>query len=1044
MSDLFNTIWDAPLNSTITSNTIVANFGDGTPVAITSGSGTLFKNDVSQGNATTVDDGDTLRIEVVSDSNHLTASYIVISVGTILHAFSCVTIDDNTPTLYPPFKELLPLDLSSYQDGSTWTPSTSGNHLTQYSPNGTVASTVSIVDVGQSVPTTDDFLVVANYFNNTITKVSPSGTTLKHLAVGIKPYGFAYTPNSLSDKTALLWVTLSGENKVVCIDVNDQIVATYPTGVRPMAIASCADGRHVYVANYQAGTITHFSFDGTVWNPTTVTIGQFPFAMVVENNGNAWITCAKNNLLYKVTKGNVVTSYPIGGGLRGLAIDPTGASLWIAASLDSKVYNFSLTSNTVIGSVTVDELPYDVNIGPNGTVHVYGLAQRRMQRIVNGVVNSTYTPDPVDFGSTIATNGNLWMANYYANAPTYVTVPDHTPDAYQFTPALGLAPNEVVQSSVVFVTGFTGSVQVSVAPMYGALLVVNGSVTPSPAYVVSGNTVQVQFRAPAQNQVNFNIPVIIGATTASIVGSTRANMNIPDTVYFDTPINVVVRSIQQSSEVTISGLTDDVSVPVHISHSEWRFVFNGTLMPDDTIIEMKNGDKFAIVGPAYGSYSSTLEFSVYATVDEIAYQFGVFRLKTKVLDGPTHVVEHNYSQEMLYIKRVYPTTKFNIGQYVKRVYPTIGFKAITGFRHEYKIAGFGPAATFLRASAPTAGAMGTSWIKQPNTPLTGVAAVGIRNAVSTPLVSDESQYIRLPVPTRNLGPVYGYETSATIKLVLSPERDFIRNGVTSLVLTAENIYDKGIPLTIIEVDPVYDRNTVVIQRTIVPVFDKEASSVRRTVAPIFERNKPTVQHTETKPIPEKYVVWDFSTKTFRQTAVKYGNNSSYPAPIPKYVKYGMLLMPSVAPAYIKGTQGSRNYIDGPTNISYEKSDFGVKLPAPAAFIQPTRVRRSVATSVALKKPNNPITYSLPAALKAYHVNNVVYVDTSDQQGSYATAAAAIAAGEALGYLIVNATKLPNGFYMWNTPGKLLTEPCGEQFPEPGDIIKPYKWYMHGG
>ena len=84
-------------------------------------------------------------------------------------------------------------------------------------------------------------------------------------------------------------------------------------------------------------------------------------------------------------------------------------------------------------------------------------------------------------------------------------------------------------------------------------------------------------------------------------------------------------------------------------------------------------------------------------------------------------------------------------------------------------------------------------------------------------------------------------------------------------------------------------------------------------------------------------------------------------------------------------------------------------------------------------------------VKTYYVHNAEYDDTPEEQGTYATEEAALAAGHAEGYIDVRAFKLPNDTYMWNVVIPLPSVDCqGEEKPEHTGIPKPEKWYVHGG
>jgi streptogramin lyase len=193
---------------------------------------------------------------------------------------------------------------------------------------------------------------VTNNGGNTITKLIPNytfcQTSAQHpatvsvppgniisYAVGNNPYGIAI------DASGNVWVTNFGDNTVTKLSSSGSLLGTFAVGAQPRGIAIDPSG-NVWVANSGSNTVTELSSSGSLLG--TFTVGNGPHSIAIETSGNVWVT----NFGSVTTQGNTVTElvfngstklqntipFTVGKNPEGVAIDFWG-NVWVTNYYDN-------------------------------------------------------------------------------------------------------------------------------------------------------------------------------------------------------------------------------------------------------------------------------------------------------------------------------------------------------------------------------------------------------------------------------------------------------------------------------------------------------------------------------------------------------------------------------------------------------------------------------------------------------------------------------------------------------------------------------------
>ncbi len=133
-------------------------------------------------------------------------------------------------------------------DGTNmWVANATDNTVTELSPNGTTIGTFDVGSDPQGIAFDGANMWVANATDNTVTELSPNGSTIGTFSVGNGPDGIAFDGTSM-------WVANANANTVTELSPNGSTIGTFSVGSDPDGIAS--DGTNMWVANANDATVT--------------------------------------------------------------------------------------------------------------------------------------------------------------------------------------------------------------------------------------------------------------------------------------------------------------------------------------------------------------------------------------------------------------------------------------------------------------------------------------------------------------------------------------------------------------------------------------------------------------------------------------------------------------------------------------------------------------------------------------------------------------------------------------------------------------------
>lgn len=1053
---IFNPVTGVKLGVLVPSNTITANFGPATPVSITvnPGNSSLWKNGVSVGSSTTINNGDTLFIRAQSASSYISASHTTILIGTTYYTYTIVTRTAPETQVYTPFVDVLPVNLTVQQDGSAYVPNLTNNYVAQMDSTGTVLSTVGIPVSSGTVGTTNDTIVVANYFSDSVSVVDVTTKAVVAtiaLPVGSKPHSVTYTYVSETDRRSMAWVTLSGKNQVVLIGPDHTILGTYPTGVKPMGISASFNGRHVWVANNGSGTVTRFLLDrGTsTWSPTTFAAAAGVLDVAVDLTGRAWVICATGNTFYRIDKTGLRTSYTTGSGsgygsgYRSIRMGPDGLYVYIAVSRGPTLLKYSAVTGASVGGLSINSstfiMPYGLTVTADENVYMTCFVTKNVVKI-NGktmtLIDSYDTTDGGTFpyGVAATPDNKVWLANYYDSTPHYNLSLDQSPDLFAFLPHSGQELDTMYDTESFTVTGLPNATPVSIPGVFGAQILKNGLPVSFGTTTINGDTLAIRYHTPNDFDIPIEIPMFIGNVSAALVSSTTAAPSKPDDVTFDVIFVKAPVSNQETSNATISGLGATSTCKITVSDTDhWHFRLNGVEMLDADgkplkIVTVKNGDVFSLVGIADLNLGEDVLVEVQAIVGPNKVGFGHLSVEVPTIHNGMYWV-HISAQ---YVEDAFLVGKLDNSSNNARTVemPTAEVSATYDTSRVVSLptalVNLQPTRTLVTLPTPLVAPTKKAFIS---------ASSGFEIAPQRPIVlTPVAQYIEAPERATHITEVAKYAPKVDFTQVVAPVPKYVVDLPQTQVTVAPK-YEKLTDWTLRTAEPKYVKEADYPLRKYVPLFHKELQGSLRDVAPKYEKDEHVVQ--------------------------------LYPDNLPKYSVVGTVIQPTTVPVFFVVQPPEIRTIPGQNNDDFMHEISPVRRLAPQNIYVSAGTPNDPRTCTAegfikressLQRLADPMQYdrlvpnrilSEPAQYdKVYYVHQVnhEYPDTLAQQGLYQTYEGALAAGEAAGHTLVNAKLMPSGGWMWNYSIPLPINGCfGEVDPQPPiGTPKPQKWYVHGG
>ncbi len=223
-----------------------------------------------------------------------------------------------------------------------------------------------------------------------MSKVSTAGVTshAKRTPASAKTK-YAYVVNKDAKKTASQRIL-----KQMAEDAGEALTAmalsTAETGWEPYSVTVDPSGKHAYVANYAANTISQYTIgaDGALMamTPATVATGLDPYSVTVDPSGKhvyvandgdntvSQYTIGANGALVAMTPATVAT----GKGPRSVTVHPSGKYAYVADE-DGRISQYTIGANGALmamapATVATGNWPESVTVDPSGK-YVYVAAE---------------------------------------------------------------------------------------------------------------------------------------------------------------------------------------------------------------------------------------------------------------------------------------------------------------------------------------------------------------------------------------------------------------------------------------------------------------------------------------------------------------------------------------------------------------------------------------------------------------------------------------------------------------------------------------------
>lgn len=261
---------------------------------------------------------------------------------------------------------------------------------------------------------------------------------------------------------------------------------------------------------------------------------------------------------------------------------------------------------TATPTVTVAGLESSVMASVSGTgaprLKINGGALVTSGSVSNGSTVQLVLTAASAFQSTY--NATVTIGNGTGTFQAVTRVGDVTPDAFSFTSVSAAEPGTTITSNAVNLTGFEGSLAVSITGSGSPKLKINGGSAVSSGTVTAGDTLAIQVDAAANAfSTTYTANVLVGAVPASFEVSTRTADVTPDAFSFTSATAVEPGATVTSNTITLAGF--DGSLPVTVSGTgSPKFKINGGAAV--TTGNVSAGDTIAVeLIPTAGVYSAT-------------------------------------------------------------------------------------------------------------------------------------------------------------------------------------------------------------------------------------------------------------------------------------------------------------------------------------------------------------------------------------------------------------------------------------------------------
>jgi YVTN family beta-propeller protein len=313
------------------------------------------------------------------------------------------------------------------------------------SPRETPASTTAASQVAPQ--TSGPLLFVTNEIEGTVSVIDTGSRALvRTIQVGKRPRGIRANEDGSEVFVALSGSPMGGpgvdESKlppperrydgVGVIDVKSgRLEKILPSGTDPEQFALSADGRHLFIANEDAGETTVLDVEaGTIVK--VIKVGGEPEGVDLSPDGRfVYVTAEADNQVFVIDTGSlsVVKRIDVGPRPRSTGFVPTAPVAYVSAENDGNIYVVDTKTHTLISKLPIpgtNARPMGVVASPDGRF-VYVTTGRGRTIVKIDVATNAIIGAPLDVGErpwgvAISADGRtLYTANGQSNDVSFIS-----------------------------------------------------------------------------------------------------------------------------------------------------------------------------------------------------------------------------------------------------------------------------------------------------------------------------------------------------------------------------------------------------------------------------------------------------------------------------------------------------------------------------------------------------------------------------------------------------------------------------------------------
>lgn len=946
---------------------------------------------------------------------------------------------------------LYQIDTTSYATKST---------TSLYNPTVTADATLST------------FLYSLSYYESLTYKINTAGVVTQKIVnpAGYTVYDECYAPKYVLTATPTptkRFIAIANTTTGIIRDttgVNPDI--TMGVGLLPYGLDSDLTGATMYatlsnntLAKMVLNKTTGFFALSNYINLAGGTLGGFR-QVAVDTSNRVWVVDVYNNRVVVVNSSDaVVASVSLPGCLDPWDICVDGSlTAWVVGSYSNSLAridaNFNVTYVQCSGvpcTVAVDYSKGYVWVGHYGS-NVIDVFDPSSLELIHKVTLS----QPVNTLAYDSAKGSMWAQCLYKDIATFqsrLTPITQVTPPLTFTHAVDVPVSGSVTSNTAGpVAGLVRPVSMSVPSGLGYSLVVNGVANTAPVKVKNGDYVYVAESAVSSKNYTTTTAIVQAGSSQSFSFSTTTVRDlVPDPIYFDNIDEVPAGSVVTSGIATITGISPGVTLNLTLEDSTWTIVVNGVAplilgAPVTAVL----GDTIQISGTLSASIASLTPKSVNILVDvaSVPTVFGNFTVYSQQVDekvpslqnAPARLVPMFYEQSVRkpHISLVESIPPFE--QYVHHNVHSLltdSASAMRGLSVSVSYADWFLSSQRLPNELKFVDAPSGVRGNQPTQPTTGTPVSELRQP---PLITFDldRQYERgyavdsRAIP-RSIQAVRGIVNQ---HFEIGPIKEFKRSRVDTDLPTYFNpSYEKDTPNGFREMPArLYEPNTVSEARYADAAYAYDAGKTWIDNDPdyIYVAGRTTVET-------------DREYEVGIQPHYEFADNDPTMFPRANHVLSGF--------EYVMYDNQGRKESDWLPPETKPRETAKYVTPANKQVYHVHYERRTFGMGF-IKQPLYGRLVSPPDPIRTFIVDDSGGGPVDTQQHLYTSAAKAIAAGTALGYVNVtaysfntvvyqNGIPVPTKAYMYVVPVGVSSRNCLLDMPMNNNVI-PYKWYVQGG